>query len=239
MEIMPGITEYGHISTCTENYKTITNNDDNILSKLKDEHCSSDIVTGIETFDITTGLGHKLNNSTNNTNGANSLDPIFSKIPNNNTINYYLNAVTNLSNFNYINKLCIALNTLTEEDIVHLYLGSAVDDTHTINISAIIYAIQNSKATIYTHAYGFCSIPETMIWTYGKIRIVHDYGAIRFGGGEWIRRMSDAFTPYVKTYLTHCVDIGVLDNDMVDDIIVRQKEFMFIKDIDTGELIQL
>lgn len=238
MEIMPGIYEnvtnkdndsnkYENNAIGTESFSI------NLLNK--DELLSSKI--GVETFDLTTGIHNIQNNNQPQIISKNQLVPIIIRMPKNPIINFYLNATTYLSDPRYINELCIAIASSSQDEEIHLYLGSAIEDIHTINISAVIHAIQNSKATIFTHAYGYCSIPETMIWTYGAKREIGDYGAIKFGGGEWIRRMSTAFTPYINTYLKHCFDIGILSEEMIEDIIVKQKEYMFIKDINTSEYI--
>ena len=148
----------------------------------------------------------------------------------------YLNATTDLSNPQYVTPLCVFLDSATEDSTIKMYLGSAVDDVHAIGISSIIYSMQHCKAKIETYAYGMCSIPESMIWSYGQTRFVGDYGCVRFGGGEWIRRMEKAFKPYIATYLNHCKKLGLLNDEQIATIVDKQKEYMLMKDIDTQEL---
>lgn len=146
--------------------------------------------------------------------------------------NLYLNNATMLGDHNFINELCIFLDNVPS-GTVNFYLGSSIDDSFTISISSIIASMQRlieQGITVNTHAYGFCSIPETMIWTYGKNRSIGNYGAIRFGGGEWIRRMRQAFHPYMTTYMNHCKSIGVLTDEQIEDIMVKQHEIMYIQE---------
>lgn len=147
--------------------------------------------------------------------------------------NIYLNSTTALGDPRYVNEICIFLDTINTGTI-NFYLGSGIDDTYTISVSSIIHAIEDviaqKRATINTYAYGFCSVVETMIWTYGQQRYIGKYGAIRFGGGEWIRRMRDAFQPYIETYMEHCKYIKILEDDQVTDIVEKQKEIMYIND---------
>lgn len=147
--------------------------------------------------------------------------------------NIYLNSTTMLGDCNYVTELCMFLNSV-QGGTVTFYLGSGCDDSFTISISPIIVAMQDLIATGRTKvrclAYGFCSVPETMIWTYGAERLVGEYGTLRFGGGEWIQRMEKVFQPYINTYMNHCKSIGVLSDEQVMDITDKQSEIMYIQE---------
>lgn len=147
--------------------------------------------------------------------------------------NIYLNSTTMLGDFNYVTELCMFLNAV-QGGTVTFYLGSGCDDSFTISISPIIVAMQDlvasGRTTVRCLAYGFCSVPETMIWTYGGVREVGEYGTLRFGGGEWIQRMEKVFQPYINTYMNHCKSIGVLSEEQVTDIVDKQNEIMYIQE---------
>lgn len=149
------------------------------------------------------------------------------------THNIYLNSSTMLGDCNYVTELCMFLGSV-QGGVVTFHLGSGCDDSFTVSISPIIVAMQELIATGRTKvrclAYGFCSVPETMIWTYGAEREVGEYGTLRFGGGEWIQRMEKVFQPYINTYMNHCKSIGVLSEEQVNDIIDKQSEIMYIQE---------
>ena len=218
-EIMPGITIGAEVlGTPTTDIQSLVNDS---------------IIKGVETFDMDAqvymedmpGKPKKV------------APPIILADPRNKVATIYLNATTELSHPQYVTPLCIFLDNATPDMTIKMYLGSAVDDMHAIGISSIIYSMQHCKAKIETYAYGMCSIPENMIWSYGQTRVVGDYGCVRFGGGEWIRRMEKAFKPYIETYLSHCKELSLLTDEQISTIVNKQKEFMLMKDTDTSDLV--
>lgn len=220
MEIMPGIEVFGPSDF---NASTL-------------ESDGSSMMKGIETYSFCSMLKKHEMNSGQGQVDPKTVTPIITLLKGSNEVNFYLNAATNISAPEYLNAICVNLCSVPENFVVNMYLGSALDDYHTIGVSSLIHAVQTCRATINTFAYGMCSIPESMIWTYGKTRSIGKYGVLRFGGGEWLRRMEEAFKPYINTYLNHCKDLNILTDEMIENILVKQKEYMFMTS-DTGELI--
>lgn len=216
-EIMPGVIVSG-----VEVYGTHTTK-----SNLQNDS----IIKGIETYDMDNQV--RMDPIPNGPQqgpqgGKNKNVPIILMNPQEKSANIYLNTTTQLSAPEYVTSLCVFLDSATPDMTIKMYLGSYIDDVHTIGVSSIIASMQKCKATIETYAYGMCSMPETMIWSYGKKRIIGKYGAIKIGGGEWIRRMEKAFKPYIQTYMDHCKSIGILNEEQIENIVVRQKEFSFM-----------
>ncbi len=184
-------------------------------------------IAGIETYAMDTALKMDANMPT----ADEQFKPII--ITNGTEHNIYLNSSTAIGDPRYVNEICLFLDTVQNGNL-NIFLGSGVDDSFMISVSSIVHAIQNiiatNRATVTTYAYGFCSIPETMIWAYGQNRVVGEYGAIRFGGGEWIRRSKEAFQSYMTTYLEYCVEQKLIDASQIDDILIKQREFMYISD---------
>ena len=160
--------------------------------------------------------------------GKNKCTPIILVNPKEKSANIYLNATTQLSSPEYVTPLCVFLDSAPPDMTIRMYLGSYIDDVHTIGISSIIASMQKCRAQLETYAYGMCSVPETMIWTYGKKKEIGKYGTIKIGGGEWIRRMEKAFKPYIQTYMDHCKKLGLLNDEQINDVVVKQKEFSFM-----------
>ena len=218
-EIMPGLT------SATEYYKIMK---DGKLSKFLEDKSDSDVQSGVETYAFTAQVSEREMAGPPQGPNQKAITPIILHDAKNNVSSIYLNAAACLSAPEYVTALCLFIDNAPPNATIKMYLGSSIDDNHTIGISSILYSIQHAKANIETYAYGMCSIPETMIWSYGKKRIMGKYGVIQFGGGEWIRRMKDAFQPYIQTYLDHCKELNILNDEQIEDIVVKQKNFMFM-----------
>ena len=216
MEVMPGVTVAG-----IEVYGSHTP-----YTELENDS----LIKGVETFDMDNQIymNPPQQAPQGPQGGKNKNVPIILVNPQEKTANIYLNATTQLSSPEYITPLCVFLDSASPDMTIRMYLGSYIDDVHTIGVSSIIASMQKCQANLETYAYGMCSMPETMIWSYGKKREMGRYGAIKIGGGEWIRRMEKAFKPYIETYMNHCKELGLLTDDQVNDIVVKQKEFSFM-----------
>ena len=215
-EIMPGVEVYGSIAE----------------SRVSLE--DSSVVRGLETYAMDSQAymgpvpaGQKVD------------PPIIMIDPQSKLATIYLNSTTQLSNPQYVTPLCVFLDNTAPDFTIRMYLGSGIDDNHMIGIASIIYSMQHCKAQIETYAYGMCSIPESMIWSYGAVRHVGAYGCVRFGGGEWIRRMETAFKPYIQTYMDHCRSLKLLTDEQIETIMVKQKEYMLMLDPKTQSLVNM
>ncbi len=116
----------------------------------------------------------------------------------------------------YIINLCMFLDSLTEEKTVTLILGAKIWDAVACNLGAVIAAMRRCKATITTIAAGYCSIPETILWTYGQNRKVYRYGSLTFGKTEIVRAV-DKYDDYFAVAFNRAKEVGILtDEDIVE-----------------------
>lgn len=116
----------------------------------------------------------------------------------------------------YIAQLCLFLDSMKQDDTVTFVLGAKILDDIACNLGAVIAAMKRCRGTIITIAAGYCSIPESIIWTYGTIRKVYRYGALTFGKTE-IVRVVKKYDDYFKAALAHACEIKILtEQDIVE-----------------------
>lgn len=116
----------------------------------------------------------------------------------------------------FIINLCMFLDSLNENQSVTFILGAKVYDAVACNLGAVISAMENCRAHIITIAAGYCSIPESIIWTYGRERKVYRYGALTFGKTDIVRAV-DKYDDYFKVAFERAKEVGIItDEDIVE-----------------------
>ena len=125
----------------------------------------------------------------------------------------------------YIVNLCNFLDTRTKDQSVTFVLGTKMMDHQAHMIGAIVSAMEDCAATVNTIAAGYCSIPETMIWCFGKNRDVFRYGALSFCTTEFIS-VCEKYKAYFEVFLNKAKEIGVLSDSQVQGIWDTGKEVM-------------
>lgn len=118
----------------------------------------------------------------------------------------------------FIANLCRFLDVRKEDETVTFVLGAKLIDATAIHLGAVISAMKRCRANIRTEAAGFMSIPETMIWCFGKERVIQRYGAMTFGITDIIRHI-EKYMDYYKVFLRRAVEIGVLKKEDAEDIL--------------------
>jgi hypothetical protein len=89
--------------------------------------------------------------------------------------------------------------------------------------------MQACKADITTVCAGMCSVPESMIWTFGKHRKVLKYGALLFSKPDVIK-MAHEYEPYFGVFIDKAKEIGILSDDDIKDIMKGGHEKLYLGD---------
>lgn len=127
----------------------------------------------------------------------------------------------------YLNTLMHFLDTRTNQHTVTIILGTKMSDYGLHIYPSVLSAIQSCQANVITIAAGYCSIPETFIWAYGKTRKVYRYGALSIGKSDYSK-----FFPEQQPYFEHCLDrlveIQLITQEERDDIAVKGRERLIL-----------
>lgn len=126
----------------------------------------------------------------------------------------------------WVNQFCRLLDSRTENDTIHFILGSHVDDYRVAMMGSVISALQNCKAITIGEAAGYCSLSETMIWTFCKYHRILRYGALTFGVSDFIKEVP-AYKAYFDVFLKHAVQIGAITEEEYQ-IIWKTKRDLFL-----------
>lgn len=121
------------------------------------------------------------------------------------------------------------LDHCKEDETVTFILGTNMVDQQVYLVGSIIGAMQACKADITTVCAGMCSVPESMIWTFGKHRKVLKYGALLFSKPDVIK-MAHEYEPYFGVFIDKAKEIGILSDDDIKDIMKGGHEKLYLGD---------
>lgn len=130
----------------------------------------------------------------------------------------------------YITNLCLFLSALRAEQTVTFILGAKIIDEIAMNLGAVIAAMESCQAKIITIAAGYCSIPESFIWLYGKERYIFRYGALTFGKTD-IVRFVNKYDDYFNAAFTKAKEIGILNDEDIQALNQHKTKMILRQDI--------
>lgn len=120
-------------------------------------------------------------------------------------------------NQSYTNRLCRFLDSRQPGESVTFILGTKMSDWQAHILGGVISSMLNCKAEVTTIVAGYCGICESMIWCFGKNRLVYRYGAMTFGHTE-ITKTCDAYKHYFDVFYARAVEVKVLTEEEAKDL---------------------
>lgn len=125
-----------------------------------------------------------------------------------------------------INRICRFLDTRTEKETVVFMLGVDFDNEMAQQLGPILSSIMTCKANTIGCAMGLCSLSETMIWSYCKMRKVMRYGALQFSKPVFIKVCKE-YEHYFKVFYDKVVnDLHLLTQGQVEEIYTKNTSIM-------------
>lgn len=112
----------------------------------------------------------------------------------------------------YINRLCRFLDSRQTSDTVTFVLGSKMSDYQAHILGSLISSMMSCNAQVTTIVAGYCGICETIIWCFGKNRVVYRYGALTFGHTRIVKDCP-VYMNYFDVFYQQAVQIGVLTQE--------------------------
>lgn len=130
-----------------------------------------------------------------------------------------------------LNLLCRFLDSRSREDTVTFILGANMDDyAWSYNVGSVIAAMRSCQANVRAIAAGYCSITETIIWSFACERDIYHYGALTIGIDD-IVKWCPVYTAYFNAFLARAMVIGILTEQERDELLkTRRSIFLIYKD---------
>lgn len=130
-----------------------------------------------------------------------------------------------------INLLCRFLDSRTQQDTVTFILGANMDDYEwSYNVGSVIAAMRSCQANVRAIAAGYCSITETIIWSFARERDIYHYGALTIGIDDIVKHCP-VYTAYFDAFLARAMAIGILTEQERDELLkTRRSIFLIYKD---------
>lgn len=124
-----------------------------------------------------------------------------------------------------VNQLCRFLDTRTSEHTVTFCLGVDMCAEQSNLVGPIISSIITCSGTTIGDAMGLCSLPETMIWSYCKKRLISRYGAVCWSKPGFIKHCPQ-YESYYREAFKRGVEIGMLSSTDIEDVFTKSSEIM-------------
>lgn len=126
-----------------------------------------------------------------------------------------------------VNILCRFLDTRKAGEVVTFILGVGLEDRQSQLFGPILSSIIACEGTVNTIAAGMCSLCETMIWCFGKNRVMYRYGALTFSKPEFLK-VCEEYQNYYDVVYSRAKEIGIITDEQIQRIYSTNEDLMLM-----------
>lgn len=154
------------------------------------------------------------------------VEPLLIRTSDNTNYRVYMRSAIEFTQ-SYLNGMCRFLDSRVPGQTVTFVLGVKLMDWQAHILGGVVSAMIDCKAKVTTICAGYCGIAETMLWCFGKERLVYRYGALTFGHTS-IVKACEAYKAFFDMVYQKALSIGVLTQEEADGLKNNGTELMLL-----------